>query len=956
MQKLSANWHLNFFEQFNISYGIQKTLGSDYVKTPLQFLDRNKWPYYEFELEEYTYFNDKRVYAISFRPKARKIKKSLVSGRMYIDINSSAIVSYEFEEPEVYHKKLKKDRWIKFIGTVPKKYRSATGGRSMIRRTMTDYNHRIKVSFQEFEGKWYLSNVSNTGSYQNFGPPVEDMWFETTRELIINELLTGELSPIPKNELFTEQLFSYPTSYSAAFWQRYNAVLPSGIFAEALEDLEKNKSLEQQFKDNVTKDTTLLPPVARKIPVTQTIHGTTLTDEYQWLQQPFEEEVQQYIDAENNYTRNYMIPLEKRRRFLYREMVDRVKKNDESVPVKLDDYYYYTRYVDSLNYPIYCRKYQTTDAPEEIIQDVNQMAEGYEYYDLSLGSPSPDHTILPFYENLTGGFESTLKFKNLRDHQFIQDSLLEVNSLVWFESGDAFLYTRQAPESKRSCQVYLHRLGTQQSTDELVYEEKDETFSVGVGRTKSKKYLLIYTGSNDENQVYLLDAQSPNVGKKLFLPRMQGHQYGLTHVGDAFYISSNQDAPNYQLFTTSDKNWGRKDWDLLIPHNPKRLLEGFQVFDNHIVILEKENAQNYMSILNLTTRNKKALKFGNNPHVISLRANPDPGTESFRFSYEDPLTPPVVYGYKFETGEKTVIKATKVQGFYDAKEYKMKKVFAVGQDGVQIPVTLIYKKGAEKPSFRKVNGQKTPNTRRLYLTGYGAYGVGSEPYFSYSRLSLLDRNVIYAIAHVRGGDDKGEAWYQDGKLLNKKNTFKDFISVAEHLIAEDYIEKGSIVAAGGSAGGLLVGAVVNERPDLFMAAVLDVPFLDVINSMLDEDLPLTTGEYKEWGNPREKTYFDYMKSYAPYENIKAQDYPHMYFTCALNDDNVPYWEAVKTVARLRATKTDDREILLKVNRSGGHGGGSRRFDSFADSSSEYAFLIDLWSRRSRSGMQRPNGL
>ena len=929
------------FEQFNIYNGIQKTLSSDYVKIPLQFLDKNKWKYYVFELDDYVNFRGKRAYVIKFQPKGKNIRKSLVAGRLYIDIESSAMISYEFEVPEHLHDKFKKVSWIKFIGTIPKKYREIYGGKTAMKRTMTDYNHRVKVDFQEYEGKWYLSSIRNTGNYHNHGSLLEDIWFETTRELIVNEIITEHVPEIPRKERFSGQLFNYPISYAPEFWERYNTVLPSGIFAAALGDLEKGKSLEEQFRGRVTKDTTLLPPVAKKVPVQKTIHEVTLTDEYQWLQQPYEEEVQQYIRAENAYTKNYMIPLEKRRRKLFLEMVERVKKNDESVPVKIDDYYYYARFADTLNYPIYCRKYQTMKSDEVVIMDVNLLAEGYDYFNLSIDDPSPDHRILPYYENLNGGFESTLRFKDLQTGLLLSDSLTDVSGLVWYESGDAFLYTRQHPKTKRDYQVYLHRLGSLQSTDELIYQEQDPTFSVGLGKSKSRKFLFLYAGSKDENEVYLLDASTINKEKQLFYARQEGHRYGLTHVGNTFYISSNLNAPNFQLYQTREDRWNFKDWLLLVPHQEEALLTDFQVFDSHIVWSETRDAQQYLKVMELETGKVKKLRFGQRPHVVGLRSNPDPSVKAFRFEYEDPMTPPIVYEYVFETGQRNIVKQYQVQGPYDDKEYRVERIMAAGHDGAEIPITLIYKKGAMKPSVTKINGKKTLGKRKLYLTSYGAYGVSSEPYFSYARLSLLDQQVIYAIAHVRGGSDKGEAWYQDGKFM-KKNTFRDFISVAEHLIAEDYIEKGRIIASGGSAGGLLVGAVVNERPDLFQAAILNMPFLDVVNTMLDESLPLTTEEYKEWGDPRDKAYFDYMYSYAPYENVKHQDYPSMLFTCAINDDNVPYWETVKMVARLRAHKTDGNEILLKVNTSGGHGGGSRRFDGFQDLSVEYAYMLDLW--------------
>ncbi len=943
LQIIKGGMGIYDFEQFNISNGIQKTLGCDYVKTPMLFLDASKWRFYDFELEDYVNFNDSRAYVISFKPKRKNIKKGLVRGKVLIDIETSAIVSYDLEIPEAIQPKFKKVSWIKFQASIPKKFRDYHGGKSSIKRTMSDYNHKIKVDFRQYQGKWYLSRIENTGKYQNYGSLLDDIWFETTRELIINNVQVDDVSEIEKKERFNGQLFNYPITYSPEFWKTYNSILPSGIFLEALKDLEKDKSLDEQFKRRVTKDTLLLPPSAKKIPFSKTIHDTTLTDHYRWLQDPYDSTVQSYIQKETDYTRNYMIPLEKSRRDLFYEMVEKVKKNDASVPIKLDDYYYYGRFVDSLNYPIYCRKFKTLTAQEEVIHNVNLLAERYEYYAFTFENPNPDHTIYPYYENFDGGFDATLKFKNLSEDTLLTDTLLAVNDLVWFESGDAFLYTMQETESKRSYQVYLHNLGTSQSKDELVYEETDARFSVSLGKSKSDKFLFIYSSSQDENEVYFIEANAPNFKKTVFSKRKNGHKYSLTHVENTFYVASNLEAPNYQLFSVPENKIHRDYWNVLVPSKDDALLSHFQVFNDYVVMTHRKNAQAYLKILNLRTKKTIDPKFNDQPHVISLLPNPNPTSGSFKFQYEDPLTPPITYSYNFDTKKKTVIKEAKMQGPYDEKEYKMERVYVRGHDNVQIPLTLIYKKGALKKASSKIKGKKLPDKRKLYLTSYGAYGVPSEPYISYARLSLLDRKVIYAIAHVRGGTDKGEEWYQEGKLLNKKNTFKDFIRVAEYLINEDYIEAGRIAASGGSAGGLLVGAVVNERPELFQAAVLDMPFLDVVNTMLDENLPLTTGEYKEWGNPNEKEYFNYMLSYAPYENVKKQKYPSMLFTCAINDENVPYWEAVKMVAKLREFKTDNNEIILRVNTVGGHSGGSKRFDSFQQLSLEYAYLLDLWN-------------
>lgn len=932
------------FEQFSLGNGIQNLLGTDYVMTPLQFLNQKNWPHYEFELEDYIKYNGKRVYDISFNPKGGGINKAMLSGRLYIDIQSYAVVGYEFEVPKKQQEKLEKKRgWIKFIANNVRKKNKDLSIKNF-RRTMSDYNYKVSVRFQEFDGKWYLSHAKRIGYYHNYGDILDDIYFETTSELVVNAILPQPVEEIPQNQRFAGYLHHYPVEYHPEFWESYTSIVPTGVFGKALKDLQKNKSLNDQFKSRVTKDTTLRPPIAKKIPVAKVNHGTKRIDNYSWLQNRYDSSVQAHVRQENNYTNNYMIPLKKLSRDLYKEMVGRVKKNDESVPIKIDNYYYYVRFADSLNYPVYCRKYQSLNADEEIIQDVNESAENYEYYSMYPASPSPDHSIMPFYENLSGGFENTLRFKDLNTHLFLSDSLKDVTSMVWFETGSAILYTQQEEKSKRSFRVYLHQLGMQQENDLLIYEEKDPTFSVSLGKLKSKEYLFINTASNNENEIHLIDATHVSADKKVFLKRSQNHFYNLSHLHDTFYISSNFEAPNFQIFSATGIGQDRADWKLILPKRGQTLLTGFQVFNEYMVVEEKQSAQSYLTVIDLKSGESKRLNFGNHPHFVGLGGNPDPASPSFMFEYEDPLTPPIVYEYEFESGNRKIIKENKVEGYFNKKDYRVERVYATAQDGEEIPLTLIYKKGAKNPKY-KVNGKKQLVKRKLYLTSYGAYGISSEPYFSFARLSLLNRNIIYAIAHVRGGRDKGEKWYQDGKMFNKKKTFSDFIDAAEHLVANDYIEKGRIAASGGSAGGLLVGAVVNERPDLFQSAILNVPFLDVVNTMLDKDLPLTTGEFKEWGNPEEKEVYDYIMSYAPYENIKPQAYPNMYFSCALNDDNVPYWEAMKMVAKLREYKTDENEILLRVLTSGGHGGGSKRFDGFFDLAEEYAFLIDLWKEK-----------
>lgn len=935
------NSYVNFdFEQFDIMGGPLSLLGTDYAKIPIRFLSLEKLAYHTYELEEITTYNNRNVYVISFEPKKKNLSKSFQKGKIFIDVETSALTAFEFEVPESHQPIVdKKIGWIKFIAQLPKKMRNELGGERTFRRKMTDYNHRVKVDYREHEGKWYLSTIKRKSYYRNHGDILDDMHFEAITEFIVNDIETENVVPFATNEQFDGFLYYYPTTYNKQFWKSYNALVPTGAFGQALEDLEKEKSLDQQFLEMVTKDTSLTPPVAQKKKHFTTIHDVTLEDDYFWLRNRETPEVDEYLKKENAYTNNYMIPLKKSQRNLYHEMVNRVEKNSTSIPSRIDNYYYYSKYTDSLEYPIILRKRDSLAAQEELVLDINSLSEGHEFYGFGSEGPDPKHQIFAYTENLTGGGKSTLRFHGLSSK--ITDSLQRVSSMEWLPDGKRFLYVEK-DKSNRAYRVYIHTLGTPQAQDQLLYEEQDPSFSIGLNTSKSKEYIFIVSSSSDENEVYLLHSNSPEKGIRLISPRSKGIQYYPEHAANSFYILSNKNSPNYQLLKT--KNLQELDsWETIIPHSPDVMLMGFEVFTNFLVINEIENAETRLRVIDLINMKSHTIKFDNEVHNAGLGYSPDTESQTVRIWHATPLLPSTTYDYHMVTRKKEIVKQRKVQGNYDPSKYVTERIFAPSHDGKEIPITLVYRKGANKRSNAKRNGKKIYRERKLYLTGYGAYGISSEPFFSYDLPSLLDRNFIFAIAHVRGGNEMGQHWYEEGKLLSKKNTFRDFISVSEHLITEDYVEKGNIVASGGSAGGLLVGAVVNESPDLFKAAILHVPFLDVVNTMLDEDLPLTAGEYKEWGNPNDPAYFDYMRSYAPYENIKKQAYPNMLFTCSVNDENVPYWEAVKTVAKLRSVKTDTNEILLKINSIGGHGGGSRRFDGFQELALEYAFIIDLFS-------------
>lgn len=930
------------FEQFDIVGGPQALLSMDYVKVLLGFLKPENMRYHTYQMEESVSYNDKLAYVVSFKPRSKKLARSFQEGKVYIDMDTRAIVAFDFKVGTKQKKVLeKKIGWIKFIGNVPKKYREVTQGKKAFRRKMTDYDYNVKVTYQEYNGKWYLNTIKKTGFYKNSGNTQGDIKFETVAELVVNSIETENIEPLTENSGDKGFLYHYPTSYDRDFWLNYNSVVPTGAFGKAQSDLEKEKSLDQQFFENVNKDTTLVAPIA--IPKTHitSIHGQELRDDYHWLKDRYSEEVQEYISAENAYTDNYFIPLKKLRRDLYFEMVSRVEKNYTATPVKVDNYYYYSKQLDSLSYPLIYRKKGSLEAKEELLIDMNEFAQGREYYDLYTDAPSPDHSILPYFENLTGGSQTTLKFLKMSGTGSISDSLSRVEDMVWFEVGRSFIYTLQN-KSNRTSKVYVHQLGTAQAVDQLLYEESDSTFSIDLGKSKSEDYIFIKSVSANETEVRLLSSHDVSNTPLLVMKREAEHNYALEHMKDGFYLISNKEAENYQILFAPKVDASLSNWKVLVPHQPDAMISQFALFDDFIVLNEKKDASDKIRVIERKSGKSHYIKFDQSINSLNLGRNARSDTNVLSLGYSDPLTPSVLYEYNMSSRKRKIIRQRKVQTPYDKKEYVTERIYATADDGELIPITLMYKKGANVRGSTKVNGKKTYGERKLYLTAYGAYGISSESNFSYSRLSLLDRGIIYAIAHVRGGSDKGSRWYQQGKLFNKKNTFSDFIKVAEHLIAEDYIEKGNIVASGGSAGGLLMGVVANESPELFKGVVLNVPFLDVINTMLDSSLPLTTGEYKEWGDPNKKADFDYMRSYSPYDNVKQQVYPYMLLTCALNDENVPYWEAAKMAAKVRSYNLANSETLLRVHKVGGHTGGSKRFDGFSEQAFEYAFVIDLF--------------
>jgi len=672
------------------------------------------------------------------------------------------------------------------------------------------------------------------------------------------------------------------------------------------------------------------PPLAKKIPRIDTLHGEILVDNYFWLRQRENPEVIAYLEAENKFTEAMMKHTEEFQEKLYNEMVSRIKETDLSVPEKIDDYYYYTRTEEGKQYKIYCRKKGSLRAEEEILLDANELAKGYSYFYIGVYKISPDHQLLAYSVDTSGAERYTLYVKNLNTGKLLKDEIPNTYYSVEWANDNMTLFYNILDEAQRPYKLYRHKLGTDPKDDVPLYHEKDEAFYLDLGKSKSKAYLFLILESMTTSEVHYLDAENP-IGKfKIIHPRQHEMEYSVEHHEDKFYILTNDNAKNFKLMQTQVENPSKENWLEVIPHRESVKIDDIDLFKDHLVVYERENGLKKIRISNLTDNQVHYVEFLEPVYTFWQAKNPDFNTNQLRFNYTSLVVPRSVFDYDMDTRTRELKKQYEVLGGYDPSTYQSERIFAKAKDGTMVPISLVYKKG-------KVKDGKNP----LFLYGYGAYGSSSEPYFSSNRLSLLDRGFIYAIAHVRGGGEMGRYWYEDGKLLKKRNTFTDFIACVEHLIAEEYTSRDKLVISGVSAGGLLMGAVTNIRPDLFKAVIAEVPFVDVINTMLDPSIPLTVIEYEEWGNPNQKEYYDYINSYSPYDNVEVKDYPNILITAGLNDPRVAYWEPAKWTAKLRALKTDNNLLLLKTNMGAGHGGASGRYDYLKEIAFDYAFIFNV---------------
>ena len=689
--------------------------------------------------------------------------------------------------------------------------------------------------------------------------------------------------------------------------------------------------VKRETRGDVAPDSLDVPPVAPKRPHRLERHGDARVDDYYWMRNRDDPEVLAYLQAENAYVDTRLAHTVELQERLFQEIKGRIKQTDMSAPYREGAYLYYRRYEEGREYPIHCRT-RRDDGDERVVLDVNALAEGHAFCDVAAREISPHERWLAYAVDTIGRRQYTVRFRDLETGGDLADAIPDVTgNLVWANDNRTVLYARQNPTTLRPNQILRHRIGSDPSGDAVVYEETDEAFGCAVGKSRSKRFLLVASYQTLSSEYRYLDADDPEGTFTVFLPRERDHEYHLDHYRDRFFIRTNADARNFRLLETDAGAPGREHWREIVPHREDVLLEEYEMFEGHLVLQERVDGLVRLHVRPWDGEGPHEVAFPESAYDAHIDANNrEPATVVLRFGYSSLSTPESTYDYDMRTRTRTLVKQETVLGGYDPARYRTERIHATAPDGTRVPISLVSR--LETPR----NGSAP-----LLLYGYGAYGLSMDAEFRSARLSLLDRGFVFAIAHVRGGEEMGRRWYDDGKLLKKVNTFTDFIACAEHVAAERYTRSDRLFAMGGSAGGLLMGAVANLRPDLFRGIVAQVPFVDVVTTMLDGSIPLTTGEYDEWGNPNDKIYYDYIRAYSPYDNVESKVYPHLLVMTGLHDSQVQYWEPAKWVAKLRALRTDDHLLLLKTNMEAGHGGASGRYRRYRETALQYAFLLDL---------------
>lgn len=675
------------------------------------------------------------------------------------------------------------------------------------------------------------------------------------------------------------------------------------------------------------------PPVAKKETKITKINGVELKDDYFWLRSSKDKktgrirpEVEEYLTAENNYTESVMKPTAELQKTLYDEMYKRIKQTDTSVPYKLGNYFYYTRTEEGKQYPKYFRSLKMNGDDEKLIFDLNEMAKDLKYFAIGSFDVSDDGNLLAFSTDTNGYRQYTLQVMDLRTGKMMPDKIERVTSVEWAADNKTLFFVTEDDVTKRSDKFWRHAVGA--NKNDLIYEEKDELYDIGVSRSRDEKMLFLTSFAKTMREVRYAPADKVNADWKIVLPREPGHEYAVDYDEGKFFITTNKGAVNFRVVSAPVSDPTEKNWKEFVAANPKIKVEDVDFFKDFAVVSELENGLEYLRVIDKKSGKSTRIKTPEEVYSMSVSANPEYNQTKLRYVYNSMITSASTFDYDVKTGKSELLKQLEVLGGYDRKNYEIKRVWVDARDGTRVPVALVYKKGV-----------KFDGSAPMLLYAYGSYGAAIPPTFSSARLSLLDRGMIYALASIRGGGELGEEWREAGRMYKKMNTFNDFIDTAEFMVKNKYTSSDKLVIQGGSAGGLLVGAVSNMRPDLFKAVIAQVPFVDVINTMLDASLPLTTSEYIEWGNPNEKKAFDYMMTYSPYDNVKAQPYPNMLIEVSVNDSQVPYWEGAKLAAKIRALKTNDAQILLKTNMGAGHGGSSGRYDALKEVAFNWAYAL-----------------
>ncbi len=908
----------------NIQGGPLSALTKDRLKYPVNFISKlSKYKYSLQEVEK----NKEGYYLIIFKPEmsAEKMDKKKraynyiykLGGSILIKKSDLAIVEINYSVPSEYKKNI-------------------CGYRDW---SVRHFDFSVSSKYEKINGKYALSYLKHSDEFI-----VEDtLAHRKTPYAAISEFYTHNIamqqeSSISADDDFTNSdynyLFDYSTDYDSVFWNQYQIEYPeASIPTKIYSSMSSHTSLKKQFANKLIRDTTMLPPIATIKAHQYQLHGNTITDNYAWLKDTKNprgnDEIMDYLSEENAYTNNYFKPLKPLQRELFKEVRSYVQDDFKSLPSIKNDYKYYYKYVMNNEYPIYYRKPIKDASKEELLFDVNKMAEDQGYFAFGGLNSSPNNELAAYSVNTTGNDRWLLKFKNLKTNKVLSHSIDYIGGMVWL-TDTTIIYTVLDKKTFLSSKVFHYNLNS--SMSKLIYEEKDPRFDVSIQKSRTKQIAFISTSSSVQNEIRFLNLNNPNGTWRLISPRRGEHQYSVTHYKDKFYILSNHKAVNNRLMLADTAKFQEKYWKEKLAHNTETHLLSVLPFEKWMVYHERHGLENKVKIVKLEDGTEHYIK-QKNIRAINLGVNNDFDTDTLRISkatYHQPLS---IENYNMETKKSKQLQL--IGKISPASFSEVKTVYATAQDGTQIPITLIYNKYAVK---RRTKEGKKPF---LYITGYGSYGSSSSAGYNPNMTPLLMKGFVYAIAHVRGGGDLGTNWHKGGKMLQKKNTFTDFIDCTEYLISEGYGEKGKVIAQGGSAGGLLMGAIANMKSDLYKLIILDVPFVDVVNTMLDDKLPLTTGEYLEWGNPNIKKYYKYIKSYSPYENVKAQDYTNMLFLTAINDSRVGYWEPAKMVAKLRTLKTDNNKLFLRTDFSAGHGGASGRYASLSQIAFKYALILEM---------------